>query len=286
MNDCLLICTDLDRTLIPNGPQPESPQARAIFKQLVERPEITLAYVSGRDRRLVENAISEWDLPLPQYVIGDVGTTIYQLDKEQQWHQLPQWQQQISVDWHGHSHDELAKLLLDMEELSMQEDEKQNQYKLSYYLPLDTDTEALIGRLRYRLDESGVSANIIHSIDEINNVGLLDILPSGANKLRAIETLMALSGFQLQQTVFCGDSGNDLEVLVSPIPSVLVANCMSSVLDTAQQSVTVNGNEDRLYVAQGDFMGLNGNYSAGMLEGIVHYHPFTQHWIEGLSQPG
>ncbi|MEJ2621733.1 MAG: haloacid dehalogenase, partial [Candidatus Thiodiazotropha sp.] len=30
----LLLCTDLDRTLIPNGSQPESAGAREAFKQL------------------------------------------------------------------------------------------------------------------------------------------------------------------------------------------------------------------------------------------------------------
>ena len=32
MPERLLLCTDLDRTLIPNGPQPESPRARAAFR--------------------------------------------------------------------------------------------------------------------------------------------------------------------------------------------------------------------------------------------------------------
>ena len=38
----ILICTDLDRTLLPNGKQPESPGARAAFTRLVSRPEVTL----------------------------------------------------------------------------------------------------------------------------------------------------------------------------------------------------------------------------------------------------
>ena len=79
MTKPILICTDLDRTLLPNGKQPESPGARAGFRRLVSRPEITLAYVSGRHRRLVEDAIREYELPLPDWVIGDVGTTIYQV---------------------------------------------------------------------------------------------------------------------------------------------------------------------------------------------------------------
>ncbi|HDO34182.1 MAG TPA: haloacid dehalogenase, partial [Chromatiales bacterium] len=39
----LLLCSDLDRTLIPNGPQAESPRARALLCELARRPEITLA---------------------------------------------------------------------------------------------------------------------------------------------------------------------------------------------------------------------------------------------------
>lgn len=280
MNDALLICTDLDRTLIPNGPQPESVEARAMFRQLVQHPAITLAYVSGRDQRLIENAIAQWDLPLPQYVIADVGTSIYQLDSHQQWHPLVQWLQQISADWHGYSHDQLADCLNDIAALTLQEVEKQNQFKLSYYLSLDTDVEKLIHRLTQRFDEINISANVIHSIDESNEVGLLDILPKAANKFRAIETLMELTGFQLNQTVFCGDSGNDLEVLVSSIPSVLVANCMQAVLETASQGVSVNGNQNSLYIAKGNFKGMNGNYSAGMLEGIAHFHPETMRWME------
>ena len=69
----------MDRTILPNGDQDESPQVRSVFSLLVERPEIHLAYVSGRDKRLIQQAITEYDLPLPDYAVGDVGTTIYEL---------------------------------------------------------------------------------------------------------------------------------------------------------------------------------------------------------------
>jgi len=74
-----LLCTDLDRTLIPNGAEPESPSARERFRQLAGHEEITLAYVSGRHKALIEQAIAEFDLPLPDFAIADVGTTIYQI---------------------------------------------------------------------------------------------------------------------------------------------------------------------------------------------------------------
>ena len=37
----ILLCSDLDRTLIPNGTQPESPQARPLLRSLAARPELT-----------------------------------------------------------------------------------------------------------------------------------------------------------------------------------------------------------------------------------------------------
>ena len=35
-----------------------------------------------------------------------------------------------------------------------------------------------------------------------------------------------------------------------------------------------------LYLAQGGFLGMNGNYSAGILEGIAHYYSYTRLWME------
>ena len=35
-----------------------------------------------------------------------------------------------------------------------------------------------------------------------------------------------------------------------------------------------------LYLAHGGFLGMNGNYSAGILEGVAHYHPDTRLWME------
>ena len=57
MSTRLLLCSDLDRTLLPNGQQPESPGARERFTRFVPRPEVNLVYVTGRHRQLVEQAI-------------------------------------------------------------------------------------------------------------------------------------------------------------------------------------------------------------------------------------
>ena len=98
---------------------------------------------------------------------------------------------------------------------------------------------------------------------------------------------MREQGFDLLHTVFCGDSGNDMEVLISPIPSVLVANSRAEVKRLARELATEAKTEEYLYVAEGGVLGMNGNYSAGMLEGIAHYHPHITDWLsESAAGPG
>lgn len=279
MKPNLFICTDLDRTLIPNGKQIESPLARPLFAQLVARQEITLAYVTGRNRNLVQEAIRDYQLPNPNWVIGDVGSTIYQIkgDDWQQWHC---WEQEIARDWQGLSAYDLSPLFQDLSVLTLQESHKQNRYKLSYYLPLQTDIHALQQQMTARLEQKNLTASLIYSVDEAAAIGLLDVLPVCATKLHAVEFLMRELGFDLSNTIFAGDSGNDLPVLVSHVSAVLVANADKEVIKQAKTQAQQQGTTQALYLAQGDFLGLNGYYSAGILEGIAHYHPYTRLWMQ------
>jgi hydroxymethylpyrimidine pyrophosphatase-like HAD family hydrolase len=167
--------------------------------------------------------------------------------------------------------------------LKLQEDTKQNTYKLSYYVPLEADHEALMSDMHSTLVKNKIRASLIWSIDELADTGLLDVLPASANKRHAIEFLMKQLGFDLSNTVFAGDSGNDVAVLTSPIRSVLVANASSDVRDEAKQLALNLGEMDALYIAHGGFLGMNGNYSAGILEGVAHYMPETADLIDGVQ---
>lgn len=286
MPERLLVCTDLDRTLLPNGPEPESPAARTRFAALVADPRVTLAYVSGRHRALVEQAIFNYRLPVPDFVVGDVGTTIYRVGAEQAWTRLTAWEDEFASDWAGRTHADLKELLHDLAALQLQEVSKQNEYKLSYYVPLQSDREALSAVIRHRLATADIHATLIWSTDEPAGIGLLDILPARASKLHAVLALMKMDGFDAGNTVFCGDSGNDIEVLASPVPAVLVANSHADVKELARRLADESDCGDRLYVAAGGFMDMNGNYSAGILEGIAHYHPEITGWMEASRLEG
>lgn len=273
----LLLCTDLDRTLIPNGAQPESPQAKKLFERLVARDDITLAYVTGRHRTLIEQAIQDYDLPLPDYAVGDVGSTIYQTDTAG-WELWTDWQQHLAQNWCHVAIDQLKNCVSAMSEFVLQEVEKQNQFKVSYYLPLSADAVRWNGWLESELARLGAQANFIWSVDEVTQVRLLDILPVRANKLHAIRHIMQRNQFERIDTVFAGDSGNDMEVMRSEIQSVLVANAEPEL----KQWALANEGES-LYVAKGGVWNLNGNYRSGILEGASHFWPDVRHWIQELQ---
>lgn len=274
----VVLCTDLDRTVIPNGNQPESPQARPLLRRFAAHPESTLVYVSGRDRRLLQDAIRDYELPVPDYAIGDVGTTLYRVHGED-WQALESWSGEIAPDWQGLARADLSGLLHGIDALRLQEPEKQNAFKLSYYGPEDPKPAALLVEVRRRLEAEGVRASLIWSIDEQARCGLLDVLPASANKRHAIGFLMQEKGFDPGRTVFAGDSGNDLDVLVSELQSVLVRNAPDDVRAEALRRAAEAGHPERLYLARGGFLGMNGNYAAGVLEGVVHFLPETLRWL-------
>jgi len=283
----LLLCTDLDRTLLPNGEQAESPRAKELFERLVGREDVTLAYVTGRHRGLIEQAIQEYNLPVPDFAIGDVGTTIYQVSASgwtsgspSDWTSWSDWQEHLSASWPVVNTELLKSQLQTFPELTLQEAEKQNRFKLSFYVQFDLDLTRLSqlkSAVQERTAQHGLDANLVWSVDQENRVGLLDILPVKANKLKAIEYLMQRHNFQIQDTLFAGDSGNDMDVFRSNIPSVLVANAEPEIKRWALER-----DIDDLYVASGNLFELNGNYRAGILEGACHYWPEVRHWLENL----
>jgi HAD superfamily hydrolase (TIGR01484 family) len=224
--------------------------------------------------------MAEYHLPLPDFVIGDVGTTLYRVESGKHWRSHDSWEQSIAGDWSGLGHSDLADLLSNLPGIHLQEAFKQNRFKLSYYIDDIENTEALKGIAASRLEKAGIRARLVSSRDDISGVGLLDVLPSRASKRHAIEALMAIEGFKQDQTVFCGDSGNDLEVLASPIPAVLVANAQPEIKQQAALLAEQAGCESQLYIARGGFLDMNGNYRGGMLEGIAHYHPRLGEWLE------
>ena len=276
----ILLFSDMDRTVIPNGDADESAQARQHFSRLVSHPGFNLVYVTGRDRQLVESAINQYDLPAPVAAICDVGATVYHIH-EGVWEPDHGWETQIGNEWKGYAHDDVTRLLADIhpKKFYLQPPEKQSRFKISYFADRSLDIDRLREQVTGTLDQKGIPANIICSVDTAENVNLLDILPPRANKLLAIQFLIQQEGLNENQVVFSGDSGNDLDVLTSGMQAILVGNAADDIRKTAIAQLTRKAQPDRLYLAKGQFKGMNGNYAAGVLEGVAHFFPETTSWF-------
>lgn len=276
----LLLCTDMDRTVIPNGMQAEHEMARKCFSAFCQHPQVVLVYVTGRHLDLVKQAIHTYCLPTPDYLITDVGTRIYQRDN-QDWKKMPAWEAEIDKDWKGQSAQQLKALFGGLAELRMQEQSKQNEHKLSYYVSLHSGQQKLLSEMHRRLDQEGVKASLVWSVDEPKGIGLLDVLPLNATKLHAIEFLREQLNYLTGEVIFAGDSGNDLAVMGSEFFSVLVANSAKEVKEEALSLAARNGNANTLHIATGRGNNLNGNYTAGVLEGVAHFFPaFHQQLVQ------
>lgn len=270
-----LLCTDLDRTLLPNGDAPESPLARDLFARVAARDDLSLAYVTGRDLSLVVEAITGYSLPRPPFAICDVGTSIYEHDGAE-WVLMETWQELLSEDWPV----DATVSLHGIDSLTLQEDERQTRFKISYYAPALDDPASLLSAVRSRLAGGDLNARVVYSVDERSGTGLLDLLPAAAGKLGAIRHLLERAEFAAGSTLFAGDSGNDLEVLASEIPGVLVANATEVVRRELIRLAAERGLTDRLYLATGQPDGMNGNYAAGILEGLEYFWPDTASWMK------
>lgn len=278
----ILLASDLDRTILPNGPWEESPEARPRLRQLVQRPEITLVYISGRNKDLLQEAITEYDLPLPVYAIGDVGTTIYEVGKKQTWRPLIEWEQEIAPDWNEKTWPDVKVLFDDISTIRLQDDSPafQNTYKVSYYTNTDIDRDKLLAHMEQKARNAKINASFIWSVDELKHVGLLDVLPKSATKIHALQFLRERLKFTEDQTIFCGDSGNDIPALTSGLKSVMVKNTRPEVQQEVANIARQQGITNRVYTARGEFLNMNGNYTAGVIEGIAHFFPSITDWID------
>ncbi len=268
MTNSIFICTDLDRTLIPNGEQTLSEGALDIFKNICNLDTIQLCYVTGRNLNLTNQAIIEYDLPIADFLICDVGASAYYRDNNK-YTIDNHWKNEIESDWNGMDINLIQELLDDINDLYLQEKDNQSIFKLSYYSK--NKPEIQIKEINKRLKIINVNVNIISSYDERDSLFLIDILPRSVSKLHAINYLMEKNGDSYDNTVFCGDSGNDLDVFTSGMPSILVKNAHQNIIDSINE-VEKSGVALNIYKAKGDYFHLNGNYVAGILEGLSHFH--------------
>lgn len=233
-----LMITDIDNTLIGDN---ES------LYQLLEmldskRRELAWGVATGRSLELTLEAMTEFDIPMPDILICSVGTEMYygpdlRMDKG--------WQQHISHMWKPEM---IKETLASFEWLIFQEAEGQRSHKISYYLE---NTGDRLKRIEKALAEQKLRCQVIYSHGQF-----LDILPYRASKGKAVNYLQYKYEFLPRFVMVAGDSGNDADMLQGKTRGLIVGN----------HSDELNHLKDtpRIYFSQGE-------YAAGIIEGLQHY---------------
>jgi len=267
-----ILATDLDRTLLPNGKwQPDS-EAIELFNSLTIENDVLVVYVTGRNLDLTENAIREFGVRYPDVLCGDVGTTIRK-------YASGGWQ--FDTGWAEHVHRSSPRwdagavkdAVADIQGMREQESEHLNQFKQSYYVDHARKDEVLSAvdhRVRGKFDEV-----IVYSFDSQDGKGLLDFLPASATKQTALEYVAEEYGSPKEAVVFCGDSGNDIFPLTAGFSGVLVRNADEQLVGDVKKAMEDNP-KLKVYFAKGDFKGLSGYYTSGVIEGCYHYGLFKE----------
>ncbi len=265
----LLLATDLDRTLFPNGRQPYDGSLSRLQKVL-EETGIPLVYVTGRNLDQIREGVREYKPPMPRYAIAEVGTRIYRFDGSS-FEEDASYVRQIREQTPAWDIAAFKKTLGEMPALRLQEAYNQNAFKLSYYIDDLERADALAEETEERVRAICPNVTIVYSVDETIRQGLLDVLPQKANKEEGLAFVRRKMNVTVDDTIYSGDSGNDLLPLTSGCRGILVRNATDSVRNAVRRIAVENGLVERVYVADGHLPDLNGYYASGILEGLIHF---------------
>lgn len=252
-----VLATDLDGTLIPLDNDATNRRDLARLRSHFASSDYTLVFVTGRHLQSAQQAITEFDLPAPDWIICDVGTTICQSDGSGGFRSVEGYESQLTRLTESLSLEAVRTALTPLTGLRLQEPEKQGRFKLSYYAD-QSELASLTQQVADRITDLPYS--MISSIDPFNGDGLIDLLPRGASKAYALQWWAAEAGRSETDLVFAGDSGNDLAALTAGYRTIVVGNANASVVDATRLAHRKAGWSDRLHLAK-------ANATSGVLEG-------------------
>jgi sucrose-phosphate synthase len=236
-----LIITDIDHTLL--GSDEALQKFNSLLLDVQDR--IGFGVATGRTVESASEVLKANNVSAPIVILSSVGTEIYfnyhgKLSYSKGWdtHLSYKWNRKLIVD-----------LLSKLGYLTMQEEETQRKFKISYFM---NDDPARLDEIKNILIKNKIKAKIIFS-----GGNLLDILPYLASKGKAVRYLALTWNIPFENILVAGDSGNDIDMLKGEMPGVVVGNY-------APEMENIKGIK-RVYFAK-------GCYADGIIEGIGYYN--------------
>jgi sucrose-6F-phosphate phosphohydrolase len=241
-----LFVTDLDHTFVGNDAA-----LTQLSQQLDQHRQdygTKIVYATGRSPILYRELQQEKNLMQPDALVLSVGTEIY-LDG----HDTPDagWSEVLSAGW---DRELVLKIAQSFPELELQPDSEQREFKVSCFIEQQVAVTVL-PKLEAELQKCELNIKLIYSsgID-------LDILPRSSDKGQAMQFLRQKWQFAAEQTVVCGDSGNDIALFaVGNERGIIVGNARPELLQWHNEYPA-----NYRYLAQDTCAG-------GILEGLKYF---------------
>lgn len=239
-----LFVTDLDYTLVGDKQALEK-----LNQELENHRKIygsKIVYATGRSLTLYLELATQESLLEPDALITAVGTEIY-FDSN---YETPdsEWSKKLSVGW---NRDLIVEIAAKFEDLVPQQDSEQRPFKVSYLIEEEAAKQVL-PQLKNLLENENIQFKLIYSGSKD-----LDILPIDADKGLAVKFLQNRWQYDSQQTVVCGDSGNDIALFsVGEERGIIVGNARSELREWYEANKT----EYRYFATS--------FYADGILEGL------------------
>ncbi len=264
-----ILATDLDGTLIPGDHlPPDDPQLQAldILRERIAAESLEIVFVTGRHLASVIEVMQHKDLPQPQWIICDVGTSIFHREDaghDQPYRPLQSYVNHLDQIVGSFSISQLITQIGSHSDLILQEPAKQGAHKLSFYCNSRT-IEEQVTAIEHQLQEMGAPYRVVSSIDPFNGDGLIDLLPLGTDKASALLWWAGFRDCDPDQIVFAGDSGNDFAALTAGFRAIVVGNADRGLAAHVAEQHRSVGHPERAFLA-------SGHATAGVLEGCRHF---------------
>lgn len=236
----MLLATDLDGTFLGGSPEDKA----QLYSWLKQQTDISLVFVTGRGLANVQPLLEDPQMPLPDYIICDVGATVV---KGNSLEPVQPLQEAIAQKWPGE-----AMVRAQLEQVAgLRYQEVPQQRRCSFYYDATTaiDVAADIA--------AGLGCEIVQSAGKY-----LDILPGGVNKGSTLMQLVELIGYPAERVLVAGDTMNDRSLYDIGFKGVVVGLAEAALL---QYTLAFT------HVLQTDKPG-----AAGIMEGIS--------WFSGEKQ--
>ena len=241
----LILATDLDGTFLHPHSQHQGTRLYRLLRE--HRADIQLIFATGRGYESIVTLLDDPAIPVPDYIIADVGATILRRQSDGFTPVLP-LQDEIAARWPGRDF-VLAKA---RQIQGLQFQEVPQEYRCSFLFEHESAREQACALARSL------------GLDFLVSAGrYLDILPANVSKGASLQHLMALEKLPENKVLVAGDTLNDLSLMRTGLRGVVVGNAENALRQAVIEDQT-QGKGNRVYLARGEG-------PLGILEAMRHH---------------